>query len=179
VNGRLYGKCSLKTLVARKGGHGLSGDIFEQDRPTSNLTLLAVNLRHNLSSWGWRELAPQKDNAMEQTTEYLKCILTEAEIKEAGAALARRYSEITNLEEQKKSVTSDFKAKIDAATAEASLLARQIQNGYEFRQIDCEIQRVWEDKTVQTIRLDTGEIVKTRPMTADELQDRLAFNEQS
>jgi len=116
---------------------------------------------------------------MEQTTEYLKCILTEAEIKEAGAALARRYSEITNLEEQKKSVTSDFKAKIDAATAEASLLARQIQNGYEFRQIDCEIQRVWEDKTVQTIRLDTGEIVKTRPMTADELQDRLAFNEQS
>ena len=109
----------------------------------------------------------------EKTHEHLKCILTEEEIKEAGASLADRYSEITDLEEAKKSVTSDFKAKIDSATADASVLARKIQNGYEFRNVECELQFCTDDKIVQSVRLDTFEIFKSRPMTSDELQEGL------
>ncbi len=113
------------------------------------------------------------DENRNKTKEYLKCILTEPEIKDAGAMLAKTYSEITELEEQKKSQASDFKAKIDGATAQASILARKIQNGYEFRNIDCEEAWDYEDKVVEVMRLDTGEIIKTRAMTTDELQKKL------
>lgn len=108
-----------------------------------------------------------------QTKEHLKCLLSEKEIKDAGAALARSYSEITDLEEQKKSVTSDFKAKIDGATAQASILARKIQNGYDFRDVECEEVWDYDDKVVELIRLDTGETVKSRKITPEELQRKL------
>lgn len=107
------------------------------------------------------------------TTEHLKHILTEDEIKDYGAQLARRYSEITDLEEQKKSVTSDFKARIDSANADAGVLARKIQNGYEFKNTDCEIQWDYDEKAVTVVRLDTMETVKSRPMTPDELQEEM------
>lgn len=105
--------------------------------------------------------------------EHLKCVLTETEIKAAGAQLARSYSEITDLEDQKKSSASDFKARIDGSTAQASILARKIQNGYEFRDIECEEVWNWDEKSVDVIRLDTFEVVKSRTMTAGELQQGL------
>lgn len=107
------------------------------------------------------------------TKEYLKCVLTEEEIKESGAQLARRYSEISDLEDAKKSVMSDFKAKIDSASAEASGLARKIQNGYEFRNVDCEEIWDYDDKVVEVVRTDTGETIRSRVMKAEELQDSL------
>ncbi len=113
------------------------------------------------------------DENRNKTKEYLKCILTEPEIKESGAQLARTYSEITDLEDQKKSLVSDFKAKIDGATASASILARKIQNGYEFRNIECEEWWDYECKVLEVMRLDTGEVIKSRPMTTDELQKKL------
>ena len=113
----------------------------------------------------------------EKTKEYLKCELTEEEIKELGAGLARKYSEITDLEDQKKALASDFKSQIDSATALASTMARKIQNGYEFRNVDCEIRKDYIDTTVRLIRLDTGEIVKERPMEPNELQGKL-FNQE-
>jgi hypothetical protein len=105
--------------------------------------------------------------------EHLKCVLTETEIKAAGAQLARSYSEITDLEDQKKSSASNFKARIDISTAQASILARKIQNGYEFRDIDCEEVWNWDEKTVDVVRLDTFEVMKSRIMTAGELQQGL------
>jgi len=108
-----------------------------------------------------------------KTKEHLKCILTEEEIKESGAQLAKSYSDITDLEEEKKSVVSDFKAQIDKATAEASLLARKIQNGYEFRNVGCEEIWDYDEKLVYVVRVDTGETIRSRVMTSEELQKKL------
>lgn len=105
--------------------------------------------------------------------EHLKCILTEKEIKESGANLARFHSEISDLENQKKSVVSDFKSKIEKATAEADIEARKIQNGYEYRSVECEVQKIFDEKVVQVVRTDTGEIIKQRAMTPDELQEKM------
>ena len=110
---------------------------------------------------------------IKKTKEHLKCILTEKEIREAGSDLAQKYSTITELEDAKKSLMSDFKAKIDAETAEAGILARKIQNGYEIRPVECE--EIWEYDlhVVSTVRQDTGETIRERNMTADELQKGL------
>jgi hypothetical protein len=113
------------------------------------------------------------ENQRIKVKEHLKCVLTEQEIKDAGAQLARSYSEITDLEEHKKGVVSDFKAKIDGATAQASILARKIQNGYEFRDIECEEVWDYDDKVVEVVRTDTGETIRSRVMKAEELQDSL------
>ena len=110
---------------------------------------------------------------IKKTKESLKCLLTEKEIREAGSSLARQYSRVAELEDEKKSVTSDFKAKIDLATAEASILARMIQNGYEFRTVDCETIWDFDSKTVSVVRQDTGETISERTMTPDELQKGL------
>lgn len=105
--------------------------------------------------------------------EYLKCVLTEQEIKESGAQLAKSYSDMSELEDAKKSIVSDFKARIDKMAADISGFARKIQNGYEFRNVECEEVRDYDEKFVEVIRLDTGETLRTRVMTADELQTRL------
>jgi len=56
---------------------------------------------------------------------------------------------------------------------EIGVLARKIQNGYEFRDVDCEIQFLENEKAVQIVRLDTGQVIEKRAMTPDELQKHL------
>lgn len=106
----------------------------------------------------------------QKTKEHLKCELSESEVKQMGSDLAQKVSEIKNLENQKKAATAQFKSQIDKLAAEVSLIANMIQNGYEFRVVDCEIIRNFKDKIVQWKRMDTGEIFKDRSMTQDELQ---------
>ena len=108
-----------------------------------------------------------------KTTEYLKCVLTEEEIKKIGADLAHKYSQIQDLEAQKKSVNYDFKARIDGLTAAVSICASTIQNGYEFRTIEYDIESAYSSGVILTIRIDTGEIVKEQKMTPKERQEQM------
>jgi hypothetical protein len=114
---------------------------------------------------------------IKKTKEHLKCVLTEQEFKQYSSTLARTYSEIQELEEARKSVASDFKGKIDGSTAEATRLARIIQNGYEFRYVECDVVYMLITKTVGIVRNDTGEVVSTRPMTDEERQTVLPFKD--
>ena len=107
------------------------------------------------------------------TTEYLKCILTDDEFREYSSTLARKYSDIQELESQKKAITSDFASRINSATEETSRLARIIQNKCEYRNVDCEILYNYDKGIVTVIRLDTGEEVKSRAMTSDERQKKM------
>jgi hypothetical protein len=120
------------------------------------------------------------DNSLriKKSKEYLKCEFIEHEILEFGNELARKHSEITELEEMKKRVVSDFKAKTDAAEAEASILARKIQNKHEYRDVECQEVYNYVDKSVTIVRNDTGEIVKTRDMREDEKQELLFPDEE-
>lgn len=105
-----------------------------------------------------------------EQSEYMKCVLTEEELKTAGADLARKHSEVIDLENQKKSVVSDFGARIAQVKESSSVLARMIQNGYEYRNVDCQMEFDYDEKIVSYRRLDTDEIYKERVMSADELQ---------
>ena len=105
-----------------------------------------------------------------KTKELLRCDLTPEEIKDYGDRLARKCSEIDEIEDQKKAIMSDLKSRIDSANTEKSSLARKIQNKYEFRDVPCEIRKDYGLKLVQSVRLDTGEVINERTMTADELQ---------
>lgn len=109
-------------------------------------------------------------------TEYLSYTFTTEELADIAGQLARRNTEAAELEDRKKQVVSDFSAQITAAKAEISRLARLYSNGHEYRNIDCEVR--FNDPAsgrATIVRLDTGEVVKVRAMTGDELQQSLPF----
>lgn len=109
-----------------------------------------------------------------RTTRSLKCILTPEELKTAGSVMAAAVTEKNQAEDDLKSVSSQFKAKIATAEAMISLNASRIQNGYEFRSVDCIIRE--EGAEIVTIREDTFEVVERRTMTPSERQGKINFD---
>ena len=111
---------------------------------------------------------------MIKKTEWLKYSFSEAEIKELAKKLAYETRTLEELEDQKKSVVSDFSNKITRVKASLSGLANNINNGYDFRNIDCEVLLNSPEAGQKSIvRLDTGEIVRVEDMTQNEKQEKL------
>ena len=108
-------------------------------------------------------------------TRHLKCILTEQELKKAGVDMAQAYLDLESEEDGLKSAQAQFKARIAGHEATIGLCANKIQTGHEFRQVECETRE--SGKNIETVRIDTGEIVETRPMTKDEMQGRFDFGD--
>jgi len=109
----------------------------------------------------------------ENPTEMLKCEFTKEEVQELGSKLARKHLEIVDLKNQKAAVTSRYGGSIKIAETEAASLSEKIRNGYEFRDVEYRKQMLPETAEVAFIRLDTGEIYRTRNMTEDERQANL------
>lgn len=109
--------------------------------------------------------------------EYLKCSLTEDEVKEYSQKLARETQNIDLLEDQKKQVTSDLKAQLDAANASCRRLSQLITNGYEYRNVECDtFMDDPEPGKKTTYRKDTGEVVKVERMTDGDRQKPLPLS---
>lgn len=116
---------------------------------------------------------------MQVTTQFLKYLFTETELKDKSTSLAQECRNLEEVENDKKQVMSDFKSKIDGHQASISKLSNHINNGYEYRQISCEVKMdtpIQGQKTI--IRKDTGEIVKIEEMTQQEMQMELELTEQ-
>ena len=110
---------------------------------------------------------------MEETNRSLKYVLTGEELKKISEQMANAVLERDEALDGLKSVQAQFKARITGAEAMISLSASKIQTGYEFRNINCEVQRDYDTGQIQLIRIDTGEIIETRAMTASERQQDL------
>ena len=110
--------------------------------------------------------------------EFLQYKFTHDEIHQKGQDLARIASEIEALKEEKKAAVASFNAKITAGEADVSTLGKHINNGYEYRYIDC--TTVYHDPNtgMKTIRRDdTGEVVKKESMNENEMQGELDFEQ--
>ena len=106
----------------------------------------------------------------EKVTEYLKYEFTEAEKKDLAGDLAQKVAALQRAEDEKKAIMSDFKSQIDGVQAHINNLATKFNNGYEMRQIECEVIPNIDHKVWETYRCDTGERVKTKAMTQTDLQ---------
>lgn len=103
--------------------------------------------------------------------EYLKYEFSQDEIRQFGIDLARLSSEHSELEDEKKSVTSQFKAQMDAKHAEIQAVSNKINSGSERRSVDCEWRYNQPNSGMKQLwRLDTQEILTTTSMTAEEMQ---------
>ncbi len=111
-----------------------------------------------------------KDVTQEIIKEYLKCLLTEKEKTELSARIAKAISDKASIEARLKEVTASLKAEIAKCDAEIADAALQINTGSQYKNVDCQIERNYRLGTVTITRLDTGEIIRERPMTAEERQ---------
>jgi hypothetical protein len=62
------------------------------------------------------------------------------ELQQKSTQLAETCEQKARLTEEKRSVNSDYKAKIDAKDSHVSLLSSHITNGYEIKSVECEVE---------------------------------------
>ena len=107
------------------------------------------------------------------TKEYLKYVFSQEEKADIAIEMAQKVSELSQAEDEKKAIMSDFKSRIDGLQARVNSAAIKLNNGYEMRSIECEVVPNWEEKIWEYIREDTGEITKTAQITPEDLQLKL------
>lgn len=94
--------------------------------------------------------------------------LTDQEIAAAARKRAALEIELGKLESAfgiEKEKHKNAVAKLEGA---AGALADLIRKGYELRPTDCRVEFAYDAGEVRTVRLDTGDVVKSRPMTEGE-----------
>lgn len=113
----------------------------------------------------------------EKIKKTLECRLTREELEKKSHLLAKQSIEAENLELQRKSVLSDFKAKSDLLKKEISILSGEIASKSEYREVECEVfynEPKKEEKTI--IRMDTGEVEAIEIMSIAEKEDLFKNN---
>jgi hypothetical protein len=110
-----------------------------------------------------------------QSTKLLKCELTEEEIAQKGKQLAHTEEEREQNAAERKAVMAEFKSKDEAFASTINQLSAQINTRSEYRYVPVENKMNYEMCMVETYRRDTGELIATRVMTAEELQQKFAF----
>jgi hypothetical protein len=107
--------------------------------------------------------------------ESLPCQLTSQEKLIKGEELVKRLEEKEELEDRKKTAADDFKSAIGVKEFDVKKLARQIGTGIEHREIECRELFHFARNLVETIRLDTGEVIRSRAMRPEERQAGLEY----
>lgn len=96
----------------------------------------------------------------------LKCALTRQELAQATIELRR-------IEVEKGQVMAGYNAKIKELQGRTESLAGTVNQGFEFRSVECQLMPDYSEHSISTMRLDTGEFVEVRAMREEELQTNL------
>ena len=106
-------------------------------------------------------------------TRELKCVLTDEEILTYSKGLAKKQQDKSQADMEKKAAASFHKEKIERFESEINTVSRNVTNGYEFRDVECEWGYDWADGKARLYRNDTGELVDTRAISEYERQQHL------
>ena len=98
---------------------------------------------------------------------------SDGEIRAKAEALSNANMDIIALEEEKKSVVSDYKSKIDAKQAQVNELSRIIHSGFEIRKAELEIVKDFGTGTKKGYL--EGECVLTEKLTAADHVQKIEF----
>ena len=97
---------------------------------------------------------------MEQSKERktLKYLFSDREKLILAGELANKQQELRQLEDQKKSINSEYASRINIAREHININADKLASGYEMREIDCKVQyHTPEQNKKLLLRLDTME----------------------
>ena len=101
--------------------------------------------------------------------------LTNDELLEFGQRLAKSGADLGEHEMLEAAVKQDLKAKKTAIESEQARLCGIVRAKAEVRDVRCEIWANYEQGQMETIRLDTNEIIDARDLAPHERQVDLAL----
>jgi hypothetical protein len=107
---------------------------------------------------------------MDEETVLVQCRfdLTDSEVAAAARKRAALETEITKVDSAFNVEREKHKKALGTLEGQAGALADLIRKGYELRDAECRIEFDYEAGLVNTVRVDTSEIVGTRPMSDEE-----------
>jgi len=97
--------------------------------------------------------------------------LDQEEIRESGVSLARILTSLEELDVEKKAALAEFKQKKLELDLEVVVKRNEVNTGK--RIVLVETEEVLDLKRVETVRTDTGEVIRSRRATSNELQGTL------
>lgn len=103
-------------------------------------------------------------------TDMARCDLTPEELQELAKLMADSQLELERLEGEKASVTKSYASKIEAVKANIRERSGTFRQGWEMRDVDHVEIKDFDLGTCTLLRMDTGEIVKSRKLTKCELE---------
>ena len=113
---------------------------------------------------------------LKTTTQLLPVILTREEIEVHAKALADCWKKLGYEQELQKNARDQMKARISELTAELTHLSLMISSGTDYRNVQVE-STLLDNGQVREVRVDLGEIIKTRTAYESERQMALAPKE--
>lgn len=103
---------------------------------------------------------------------------TPDELIAMGRELGERQLRLRKLDDDRKMVADEWKAKISAEENAVNNLANKVSSGYEYRDIECTVTfNVPGDGQKTITRNDTGSLVRTLDMEEHEKQEELPLQE--
>lgn len=106
-------------------------------------------------------------------TELLSVRLTDDEQRALGHDLAGVLEEISNQLSREESIKKELKARMAGLEAQRDELATVVRRREQLRPIECVWERNYRDAIARKVRLDSGEIIASRPLREDERQPKL------
>ena len=107
---------------------------------------------------------------VEYKTVWTKYTFNNVELRDIAETLAIKIQDKEAIEEQKKSVMSSFKEKIESVTTEINAAASKYKDRYEMKDIECFVERDFVNGEVRYVRTDNGEIAEKKKMTMADRQ---------
>lgn len=107
-------------------------------------------------------------------TDMARCDLTPEELQELAKLMADSQLELERLEGEKASVTKSYASRIEAVKANIRERSGTFRQGWEMRDVDHVEIKDFDLGTCTLLRMDTGEIVKSRKLTKGELESHAA-----
>ena len=109
----------------------------------------------------------------------LRYVFNTRELADIADKVSQLVREVEDREARKKAVAAQLKAELEQAVNELRMMSGKHRDGYEYRDVDCEVEKNFRMGLVTTTRLDTGEIVGERAMTTEERQQALKLEPNS
>ena len=103
-------------------------------------------------------------------TRSLQCVLSSDELLVRGRELAVAQHERRECEARRKAAMATFKDEAEEIDGKIRTLTDVVRSGLEWRDVDVETKIERSLGVARVIRLDTGEVVETRPLSAGERQ---------
>lgn len=108
------------------------------------------------------------------TTRQLPCRLSDAERQKMGGEIAQAWQDLSTETVRQTSLKAEMKARATEIEARLTRLSQVLSRGDEVREVHVERTLLDEDGDgkgmVSETRLDTGEVLETRPIRDDERQ---------